>query len=609
MVVIKEFIFETRISKIYILLVALISLFILGGYFSYAMFTVSKEKSNAISIVTGNLTYDLRVNGTKTNTITIGANSKKTFSVVLSNPNNKIARFNLYYVGSLPSNVEVGYITGDAGITEPPSATGRNLQVSGTSGSSNNYNIRVNNNSSSSVTITLGVQVGLDYNNLSLPSNGHLFNRITIPISDTLIEKLSSGSTYNDSEDTFITGSNPNNYIWYSGKLWRAVSINNSTKTVKIVTEDTITSIPYSSALTSGTIKFEASFIKEWLNDTSVDGFLGNLRDYHDFVAVNYPWNATSATSTSKPSKEEIEICTVGLLTLYEYYNSYRTTTYSNGYLNNGLYWWTLTPYDSSYIQTINTSGNYYRREARLSSGVRPSVNLKANNEIVFGSGTKTNPYRLKGDNDTSLYGTRLNTRYSGEYVKFGTGGNTLYRIVSHENGSGTKITSAEPLKDSGSFKTMAFGSSTNYSSTNTIGSFLNGSYLTSYVGTTYSNMINDGTTWYLGMVSDGVNYKLAKYTTDMGTTLTSSRTTAKVGLLRLGELMSGQSNASGSNTSYWTITPYSSSYLRVIYGGGDSGGTTPTGSRGIRPAFNLKSGVYITGGGGTKENPFTIWY
>ena len=63
----KKLFLETSFSKIYMLGVILISLLILGGYFSYAMFTVSKEKSNAVSIVTGNLEYNLQVDGAESN--------------------------------------------------------------------------------------------------------------------------------------------------------------------------------------------------------------------------------------------------------------------------------------------------------------------------------------------------------------------------------------------------------------------------------------------------------------------------------------------------------------------------------------------------------------
>ena len=73
------------ISKLYILGVALICLLLIGGYFSYAIFTVSKEKDNAISIITGNLTYELLVDGTKSNTLSIPANTTKEFTNNLNN--------------------------------------------------------------------------------------------------------------------------------------------------------------------------------------------------------------------------------------------------------------------------------------------------------------------------------------------------------------------------------------------------------------------------------------------------------------------------------------------------------------------------------------------
>ena len=63
---IKE-LMKADVSKIYILGVGLICLLLICGFFSYAMFTVSKEKGNAISIVTGNLTYKLTVDDSEGN--------------------------------------------------------------------------------------------------------------------------------------------------------------------------------------------------------------------------------------------------------------------------------------------------------------------------------------------------------------------------------------------------------------------------------------------------------------------------------------------------------------------------------------------------------------
>ena len=179
-----------------------------------------------------------------------------------------------------------------------------------------------------------------------------------------------------------------------------------------------------------------------------------------------------------------------------------------------------------------------------------------------------------------------------------------------------TKITSAEPLKSSEEFITSSFGSNTTFSSTNTVGTFLNGEYLTNYVGSSYSSMIEESTTWYLGAVGSGVNYRLGKYTDTAMSSLTSSTTSAKVGLLRMGELMAGQferyavkggSTSTGLTTYYWTLTPYSTSYVRGVSNRGYAYNKNPTDANGVRPSINLKSNVIITGGDGTKNSPFEL--
>ena len=409
-----------------------------------------------------------------------------------------------------------------------------------------------------------------------------------------------------DSEQTFITGGNPNNYIWYSGKLWRAVSIDTADNSVKLVTQWNISTVPYNA---SGNSAFQGSYMEQWLNDTSVDGFLGNLREPEKFIKTDSVWNATMTTETTKPEKTTMVTDAVGLLNVYEYTMSYKNATSSTGYLNNGLAWWLLTPYNDSSINVGNINGNTNNFGQINSYGSRPSINLKSTVKIIDGNGTDTNPYRLEGDND-SLNGTLLSTRYSGEYISFGTGENNLYRIVSHENGTGTKITSAIPLKDSGSYKKIAFGDNVNYSKGNTIGTFLNNDYLANeiYLTSDQVNMIEDDTTWYLGTVGRGINYKLAKYQDEIGNSLATSTTTAKIGLLRFGELMAGQFNKYNKNVTYWLLTPSDSSSIRSVFFN-DSGtlGSTTASSTTILPSMNLKSNVVITLGDGTKNNPFQI--
>ena len=448
--------------------------------------------------------------------------------------------------------------------------------------------------------------------------SGHVFSgKLRVEVSqkrpgagETIIANLTSGDTFDDGVDTFITGEDPNNYIWYSGKLWRAVSVNNKAKTTKLVTQWNISATTYNP---DNQTNFAGSYMEEWLNDTSIDGFLGNLRDYENFIVTDAKWNATldatSLGSITRPRDDgTIVTDAVGLLNMYEYQSSNNGSI--NGYLNNGLYWWTLTPYNSSGVRCVYSNGDAGNNSPSGSSnGVRPSINLKSSVRIADGDGTIDNPYRLNGDNDTNLSGTLLSSRYSGEYIRFGNDENNLYRIVSHENGSGTKIVSAQPLKSSGNFLSSVFdsNSSVSYSSSNTIGAFLNGEYLTNYVDTTYSDMIEDSTTWYLGTVGSGTSYKLAKYTDTNMSSTTSSTIDAKVGLLRFGELMAGQFDRNENNTNYWTLTPYNTSIVRDVYSSGIADYTYPTGADGVRPSINLKSNVQIINGDGTKERPFEI--
>ena len=221
----KQTLLNTKISKIYILGTILISLLLLGSYFSYAMFTVTKEKSNAISIITGTLSYDLKVDDVSTDKLVIGPKESKTFTVILSNPNNRIARFNFYYVGVLPENVEMGYLRiKDYNI--PPEETGINLEKEGI-GASEIYQLRVINNSNEEIVITLGVEVGLDYNDLSLPSNGNLFEEIftvnTPELDNNMIPVIYENNNW-------VKTNEVNWYNYDKGEWANAVTVSSSTR-------------------------------------------------------------------------------------------------------------------------------------------------------------------------------------------------------------------------------------------------------------------------------------------------------------------------------------------------------------------------------------------
>ena len=595
---------STNISKTYMFILLGVSALMMTGYFSYAWFTVQGVQK--YSVVTGNLTGTLAIGSNTANINGAGVieytptTDSDTLTVTVTNSSDRTVKNSLYYYTLSDSSIAIGYTSDSPTI---PSIAG----VSVDKGKSLTYKIKIAG--AKGKTIRIGSSMGLVNSNLTLPSGASTLDvfKMTGKVSDVLLAGVGDNGVIDtsDSEQTFITGTNPNNYIWYSGKLWRAVSIDPSDNSVKLVTQWNISALPYNAGNNTA---FKGSYMEQWLNDTSVDGFLGNLREPDKFIKTDSVWNATMTTETTKPEKTTMVTDAVGLLNIYEYTMSYRNATNSTGYLNNGLYWWTLTPYSTSNVRDVLSRGNVSSDSPTKSYGSRPSINLKSAVKIIDGDGTVNNPYRLQGDNDSPT-GALLSTRYSGEYIRFGTGENNLYRIVSHENGTGTKITSAISLKDNNRYKSLAFGSDVTFSKDNTIGTFLNGEYLTSgtYLTSDQVSMIEDNTTWYLGTVGNGANYKLAKYQDATGSNLTTSTTTAKIGLLRVGELMTGQFDNENNNSTYWILTPYSTWGVRSVFNFGIVRDNSPTNSSGSRPSMNLKSTVKIVSGTGTKSDPFQL--
>ena len=593
---------STNISKTYMFILLGVSALMMVGYFSYAWFTVQGVQK--YSVVTGNLTGTLAIGSNTANINGAGVieytptTDSDTLTVTVTNSSDRTVKNSLYYYTLSDSSIAIGYASDTSTV---PSTIG----VSVDKGKSLTYKIKIAG--AKGKTIRIGSSMGLVNSNLTLPSGASALEQFGQTVSKTLLAGVGSNGTIDttDSEQTFITGTNPNNYIWYSGKLWRAVSIDPSDNSVKLVTQWNISALPYNA---KDNTAFQGSYMEQWLNDTSVDGFLGNLREPDKFIKTDSVWNATLTTAKTKPEKTTMITDAVGLLNFYECTMSYKNASSSTGYLNNGLHWWTLTPYSTSLVRYVTSYNNGPIDGPENSFGSRPSINLKSAVKIIDGDGTVDNPYRLQGDNDNPT-GALLSARYSGEYISFGTGDNNLYRIVSHENGAGTKITSAIPLKDSGNYKTMSFGSNVTFSKDNTIGTFLNGDYLTSgtYLTSDQVNMIEDNTTWYLGTVGLGASYKLAKYQDATSNSLTTTTATAKVGLLRRGELMAGQFDKNGNDASYWTLTPYSTSYVGYVNSDGYGRNDSPRYSYGSRPSMNLKSTVKIVSGTGTKSDPFQL--
>ena len=420
------------------------------------------------------------------------------------------------------------------------------------------------------------------------------------------------------------------NYVWYSGKLWRITAIYPD-GTMKMITDDPITTISYGSDVNFYDISkkddasYTGSYMYQWLNED----FLDTLYNYQNIIVEDSTWNitnsnasSTSAISTKLPETTLINNSTigkntpVGLLNSYEYYLSYKNTTDSRGYLNIGYYWWLLNPYSSSRVWVVISDGRGNGNDPSISFGARPSINLKSNIQLAGGDGTKDNPYKIAGDREDVMPNTTyLNTRSIGEYVIFDEDGDSstkeIYRIVGFEDGK-TKLNKNDYIKDGTTTLTKKFSTNTTY------GNGTTDDYWDYYLNNTWYNslaqksMLDKGAYYIKAMSSGSYKNSLCNTNNTTETTkdcvkTTSIWNTGYVGLPRYGEMFASQ-QGSGHNSSsgIWLITPTSSN-VWIVFSGGIGSGYLPSNSSGARPSINLKSNIVITGGSGTKSNPFTI--
>ena len=249
-----------------------------------------------------------------------------------------------------------------------------------------------------------------------------LYNTIADPSSS---KKITSLTTSTDFENiSFVTGQTSNNYVWYSGKMWRIIEINTSNREIKLITDNVQTLLNYSPNNSS----YPNSNVKTWLDNV----FYGTLNNPNRYL-VEETWDPNSHEPVSgigNPSLRLID-SRVGLLNSEEY-NVINPSGSSNSYMNNGTNYWLVDKSNNEHKNRfVNLSGAVTLGESTPFYGVRPCIYLASNVSVLpGGDGTINNPYRLIGDSSGNI-GALLKTRIAGEYVRVN---GMDFRIVSKSN-------------------------------------------------------------------------------------------------------------------------------------------------------------------------------
>ncbi len=213
-----------KFEKSYLIVLGIISLFLLIGYSSYALFTVKKENKEAIRIVTGTLFGTLTSGDTSfhENKITVDANTKKEITIKLTNNNSIQAKLNFYYLDNISEKVHINYYKDTP--NRPPTQEGVILEQ----GASESYHLRIYNLTNSSVTIEFRSDGGLANKELAFPKNGKTIEGIVVEVEEpasNMIPVVYSGGKW------VKTSYNQENWYDYDKQEWaNAVTVTPGTR-------------------------------------------------------------------------------------------------------------------------------------------------------------------------------------------------------------------------------------------------------------------------------------------------------------------------------------------------------------------------------------------
>ncbi len=247
-------------------------------------------------------------------------------------------------------------------------------------------------------------------------------------------------------------GANPNNYVEFNGEAWRIIGVFGSN--LKLVRDDILTTYSFDNKTTAqgidsnyGTNDWTNSYLREFLNDYYYEG--KTITCHSETSGASRATNATiicpninkiNATAKSMIQKTMwnlggIDYGTKPVNQLYtkergaEVYSDHAPTSSdyiglmypsdyvfastdescsqdpfdsdsmceNNNWLFKGVWYWTISPHSSNADGVFHVSGggrlDYY--SAWYRDGVRPSVYLNSNVEIIDGSGTKDDMFKL----------------------------------------------------------------------------------------------------------------------------------------------------------------------------------------------------------------------
>lgn len=357
---------------------------------------------------------------------------------------------------------------------------------------------------------------------------------------------------------------NNNNYVKYSGILWRIEKISEDGKIRLISTE--------SASVLTNSSPFEDSFISKYLNDANnvIYRNLESQESYLEKTEVCLDKISDINNITCNNIKEYL----IGIPSIKDY----QISGGIEGYIKSDVEFWLSNVLDESQYY-VSSDGEVKKTKVTHQYEIKPVITLSNSVSYSEGDGSINSPY-IVGERKLDV----LNQKFINEYVIFN---NQTWKIID-QNNIGTKLVLDGVLEEKRTFdkKYNTFNSSK-------IFKYLNGDYYNSFSVTDKEKIVKGK--WYIGAFTseDGYDYN----------SIYKDSVEAYVGLLNINDIAILEYENS------FTLTP-SNSKKDVIYTIGSDKTIyldSVKKNKSIRPVIYLNPNIKVTGGKGSKQEPYVV--
>lgn len=258
-----------------------------------------------------------------------------------------------------------------------------------------------------------------------------LKNRTEVVRTVKVVQQLTNTIKKNTDNTGYYMGYNPDNYIYFSGMLFRIVDIDGSN--VRIVADQDVANVNYD----------------------GIDKWLDYYYEHIDEESKKYIVKNNYCSMTLKDTDTNTSKCSNYTKKLNVYIPSVvdvnRAQTENGNFMKPGTMSWMADKKDdnTSYLTRNIFFNDAYGKDfisidKKYNFGVRPLLTIKGNVLITKGQGTRENPYEI-GDFTRAKPSDKVNSRQSGEYLEIG---GQLWRIVDVASDGSTKVIADFTLYD-----------------------------------------------------------------------------------------------------------------------------------------------------------------